>query len=52
MGPPRGSDCGWAGLGVAIAREIVMLHGGTIFAESEDEVTSFIVELPSILPSA
>lgn len=48
----RSTNSGGAGLGLAIAREIVMLHGGTIFAESEDEVTSFIVELPSILPSA
>lgn len=48
----RSTNSGGAGLGLAIAKEIVNLHGGTIAAESENEVTSFIVELPSILPSA
>ncbi len=42
----RGTNSGGAGLGLAIAKEIVTLHGGTIAAESENEVTSFIVELP------
>lgn len=47
----RSTNSGGAGLGLAIAREIVTLHGGTIAAVSENEVTSFIVELPGILPS-
>ena len=42
----RNTDTGGAGLGLAIAREIVELHGGAITAESENEVTTFIVELP------
>jgi len=43
----RTSDRGGAGLGLAIAREIVNLHGGTISAKSENELTSFTVELPA-----
>lgn len=50
----RTTDTGGAGLGLAIAKEIVTLHGGAITARSEDEVTVFTVELPlwSIVPSA
>ncbi len=42
----RATNSGGAGLGLAIAREIVTLHGGTITADSQDEVTTFQVELP------
>ena len=42
----RNTNTGGAGLGLAIAREIVALHGGSITAESENEVTTFTVELP------
>lgn len=42
----RSTRKGGAGLGLAIAREIVRLHGGNIFAESEDGRTVFTVELP------
>lgn len=42
----RSTNTGGAGLGLAIAREIVNLHGGTITAESADEVTCFTVILP------
>lgn len=43
----RSSNTGGAGLGLAIAKEIVTLHGGTITAESENQVTTFTVELPN-----
>ena len=42
----RSTNTGGAGLGLAIAREIVTLHGGAIAADSENEVTTFTVELP------
>lgn len=42
----RSSSTGGAGLGLAIAREIVELHGGTITAESEGEKIWFTVKLP------
>jgi two-component system sensor histidine kinase VanS len=43
----RSSATGGAGLGLAIAREIVELHGGTIVAESADGRTAFTVTLPA-----
>lgn len=42
----RTSSTGGAGLGLAIAKEIVQLHGGSITAKSSEEVTVFIVTLP------
>lgn len=42
----RSTNTGGAGLGLAIAKEIVTLHGGTINASSEDEMTTFSVTLP------
>lgn len=43
----RHSKTGGAGLGLAIAKEIVESHGGSIRAESDAEETRFIVLLPS-----
>lgn len=42
----RSSDSGSAGLGLAISKEIISLHGGTIYANSEEGVTTFTIELP------
>lgn len=42
----RSSKTGGAGLGLAIAKEIVELHHGTITAKSEEETVEFEVELP------
>lgn len=42
----RAANTGGAGLGLAIAREIVTLHGGTITAKSKNERTTFCVSLP------
>ena len=42
----RSSKSGGAGLGLAIAKEIVELHGGTITASSENEEIEFEVILP------
>lgn len=46
MDEARSSDAGGAGLGLAIAKEIVTLHGGTIIAESHENSTVFTVSLP------
>ena len=46
MDEARNTNTGGAGLGLAIAKEIVLLHGGTIEASSENEMTTFSVTLP------
>lgn len=42
----RSSKSDGAGLGLAIAKEIVELHGGSITATSEDEVVEFKLTIP------
>ena len=46
----RRSNTGGAGLGLAIAREIVELHKGSISAKSQEEKTTFQVRLPVEAP--
>ncbi|MEF2952934.1 MAG: HAMP domain-containing sensor histidine kinase [Blautia sp.] len=46
----RRSNTGGAGLGLAIAREIVELHKGSISAKSQEEKTTFQVRLPVETP--
>lgn len=42
----RSTNTGGAGLGLAIAKEIVLAHGGSITAQSENDRTVFLVTLP------
>lgn len=44
----RTTKNGGAGLGLAIAKEIVELHHGSITAESENEIITFEVLIPSL----
>lgn len=48
MDEARATNGGGAGLGLAIAKEIIRLHEGEIRAESADEVTTFEIILPEI----
>ncbi len=42
----RASNTGGAGLGLAIAKEIITMHEGTITADSKDGITAITVSLP------
>lgn len=42
----RSQETGGTGLGLAISQSIIALHGGYIYAKSNQEWTSFIIHLP------
>jgi two-component system sensor histidine kinase VanS len=42
----RQGNTGGAGLGLAIAKNIIVLHGGTIAVESQERKTTFTITLP------
>lgn len=42
----RNSNTGGAGLGLAIAKEIITLHGGVLTADSQNDTVVFTVTLP------
>lgn len=44
----RSTRRGGAGLGLAIAKQIIELHGGKITAHSTVDATEFRVELPKV----
>lgn len=52
MDAARGANTGGAGLGLAIAKQIVALHGGRISAQSDSQFTTFTVVLPVENPEA
>lgn len=43
----RSKETGGTGLGLAIAENIVHMHGGFLYAESDENLTSFYICLPS-----
>ncbi len=47
MDGARGTDSGGAGLGLAIAKELVGMHGGTIGVTSSGGYTTFRIALPA-----
>lgn len=47
MDPSRDAKTGSAGLGLAIAKSIVVAHNGSINAKSENEITEMVVKLPA-----
>ncbi len=48
MDEARNSNTGGAGLGLAIAKEIISLHDGTITADSDNNTVTFTITLPKV----
>lgn len=48
----RQGNTGGAGLGLAIAKNIIVLHGGTIAVESKERKTTFTITLPEAIVSS
>ncbi|MEG2212515.1 MAG: ATP-binding protein, partial [Clostridiales bacterium] len=46
MDEARSSGSGGAGLGLAIAKHIIKLHGGKIMVQSNRDYTQFSIRLP------
>lgn len=46
MDRARGTDTGASGLGLAVTKEIVNLHGGQIHCESDNEIICFVLTIP------
>ena len=51
MDGSRAADAAGAGLGLAITKEILELHGGTIRAENTDGGIRFMITLPAQVPA-
>ena len=43
----RSTERGGAGMGLAIAKEIVEAHGGIVSVASDDEATTFMLAIPT-----
>ncbi|WP_163434548.1 ATP-binding protein, partial [Escherichia coli] len=49
--PFKGSASGGAGLGLAIAYELIELNGGSLSLERSEQGTTFRIDLPDVAPN-